>query len=160
MNDRPTTTDVLPGAWRYRGLKDNPQAVTYHLKQTAMDHLKSARKSLKQGEAGVEAAFRDIIRASVFVAPGRDPNAPLPSVSDRSVSELTPPPMRVCVKGWLINRDLTKTEAAGFHLKEAAKVLKGGADGAAAEPAVVEHIEEARRNIIWAGKRFARAAKP
>ncbi|MGB9152761.1 MAG: hypothetical protein WCD70_06710 [Alphaproteobacteria bacterium] len=65
-----------------------------------------------------------------------------------------PPPMRIVIKG-VFGRELTKCEAAISHIKDADKALKIGDYEAAAQS-----IEEARRNMVWAGKRRPSVVKP
>jgi hypothetical protein len=55
-----------------------------------------------------------------------------------------PPPMRVTVKGWFVNRDLSYAEAEAYHLRAAAK-LAGDMRPEAIERQA-EHLHQARLN--------------
>jgi len=64
-----------------------------------------------------------------------------------SYSGPIPPPMRVAIKGWFINRDLSKAEAEAYHLRKAAELA--GSPFLTHQVQQEHHLEEARRNRAW-----------
>lgn len=55
-----------------------------------------------------------------------------------------PPPMRVAIKGWLTNREMSHAEAERWHLKQAMRLV-GNLRQAF-------HLEEAHRNRVWGAR--------
>jgi hypothetical protein len=56
--------------------------------------------------------------------------------------------MRICVKGWFVNRDLSHAEAEAYHLRKAARLA--GSPFIGNQQSQAHHLEEARRNREWA----------